>query len=259
MRMTVPAHLLRLGQLRPLVRYVDERQAVVDVHIQMRGPFPAKERVPLPQRVQVRVSIDTQAGFHEESTVWLPLQGDTGMVRMELVEPERWWPAGLGEQALYELKVALLYADAVVEEKTCELGLTSIRRRRSDTGCNLLLVNGREFAVQAVVPIDHFQENRLLPVTGDALLVVRDHYGPDVLYDAADRAGILLIQCIPLDAGGVPEQQVADEVTRLSRHPSLVGWCVSPQGELARDVARCITALDPTHAVFTAAPGSWAA
>jgi len=257
--MTTPANLLRFSNIRPLVRYVDEDQAVVDVHFTVQPPFPAKTSLPLPGQVHVCVAVSTESGFHDEKITDVALDQDHGMVRFDLVSPTRWWPAPMGNQQLYDISVSLLFDDDVVDEQTSTVGLTSVRRATDQSDCLILLVNGQEFQADSVIPVDHYQENLLLPVSGDSILVVRDHYGPDVLYDAADRAGILLVQCVPIDRDGQPEHTVLEHVTRLAKHPSLAGWCVSPQGELSQTLAGQIRLVDPTHNVFMDAPSNWAA
>jgi len=256
--MTTPAHLLRLSHIRPLVRYVDEDQAVIDIHVHLKPPFPAKDALPLPDTVQVCVSVSADEGFRDEQISAMSLSATEGVVRFELVQPQRWWPAGLGDQSMYEVEVALLFNGEVVDDVSTAVGLTSVRRCNED-GRWVLLVNGQEFEANTVIPIDHFQENRLLPVAGDSIIVVRDHYGPDLLYEAADRAGILLVQCVPINSKARPEQDVIEHVARLAAHPSLAGWCVSPQGKLSQAVAGRIKELDPTHNVFIDAPSNWAA
>src|SRR5690606_21495749 len=99
-----------------------------------------------------------------------------------------------------------------------------------------LIVNGELCAIESVVSVDRSDESRMLPAAGNSLLVVRDHYGTDLLYDAADRAGILMVQCVPIHPQGAPEQDVAVEVSRLASHPSLAGWYVGHLGELTERI-----------------------
>jgi hypothetical protein len=116
------------------------------------------------------------------------------------------------------------------------------------------VVNGKECKVGAVLPVDEVHEKHLLPVTGDSIMVVRGHWGTDVLFEAADRAGVLLIQAIPVDADGRPEATVVDQVNRLSRHPSLAGWFVGHLGHYTERMSYLIQSLDPTHSIWRQLP-----
>lgn len=246
-----------LDLVRPVVRYVDEAQAVIDVHFALKPRVPTRAITTGPSLVDVRVEIDGDDGFHDEMEKAIHLDNLRGVARMEMVHPQRWWPAGMGEQAMYRLSVHLLSGGASMTTMTANFGLTSVRRGE---GTDLqLLVNGRLHLIGAVLPIDAVDETGLLPAGGDSLLVVRDHYGPDLLYEAADRAGILLVQCIPIDPAGHPEFDAATAVARLSSHPSLAGWCVGHLGDLSNEMAGCLRRLDPVHNVFTRVPREWAA
>ena len=91
-------------------------------------------------------------------------------------------------------------------------------------------------------------------VKDDTLLLVRNHFGPTVLYEAADRAGILLVQCVPLSHASEPDVNVAQQVDRLAAHPSLAGWMVDHNSRIADRMANRIQYLDPTRQVFRDLP-----
>lgn len=232
--------MMQIESVRPLVRYVDESQAVVDTTVVTRCDQMANN-------ARLLVSIGGEGGFHDECEA--KITGDAVRVRMDLVQPERWWPACMGEQPLYELAVKLIVGGVCVDEKVVTLGLTSIRTGGAD-----LLVNGHICEIEHVVMVDNVNERQLLPASGNSLLIVRDHYGPDVLYQAADRAGILLIQCVPIHVEATPEVDVAAEVDRLAAHPSLAGWFVGHLGRVADAVAEHIAKVDPTRSIFRALP-----
>ena len=250
---------LRFGSVRPLVRYVDDRQAVIDTRFTALDPPDAAG--PSTRAVEVLIEVDGEDGFHDEGAARVTTRLGAGSFRFEIVEPQRWWPAGMGEQALYTLNIRLLFDDGVVDKKSFTLGLTSVRRDHA-LGQQFgpqLLVNGRICEVQDVLVIDRVDESSLLPATGESLLLVRDHYGCESLYDAADRAGILLIQSVPIDPNGTPEAAVADQVDRLASHPSLAGYFVGHLGDLTQQVTDHIRRLDPTRGVFHDFPLSPAA
>ena len=96
----------------------------------------------------------------------------------------------------------------------------------------------------------------LASVEAAELVLIRGHYGPDVLYDAADRAGILMVQAVPIHPQGQPESEMADQVDRLLSHPSLAGWFVGHLGFMTERIAYCVSSLDPTRNVFRAIPGA---
>ena len=244
---------LKLSAVRPLVRYVDKDQAVIDTHFQTLEPV-HRNGVGFTGEADVHITINGLDGFHDEGQTRTPVHEGKGSVRFELVKPDRWWPAGMGKQNLYELTLRLIQSGHICDQHTATIGLTSVRRDELEPDHPAFLVNGEECPIQSVVMVDRIDENNLLPATGDSLLLVRDHYGPELLYEAADRAGVLLIQSVPISANAQPDDEVCAQINRLASHPSLAGWFVGHLGEVRESVTERIKTLDPTHAVFERVP-----
>ncbi len=246
---------LKLSSVRPLVRYVDEDQAVIDTHFCTAGSIP-QATAGFTGEADVHITIQGLDGFHDEGQTRTPVRDGEGSVRFEVVCPQRWWPAGMGDQPLYKLTLSLIQGDSIVDEQTSTFGLTSVRRDKDHDaqGTPGFLVNGQHCKIQSVIMVDRVDENTLLPATGDSLLMVRDHYGPELLYEAADRAGVLLVQSVPISAEGKPSDEVTKQIDRLATHPCLAGWFVGHLGDVRDKVSQRIKSLDPTHAVFEKFP-----
>jgi len=251
--MTTSAFQLRLSSIRPLVRYVDEERAVIDIRILIHpkntpAGKPASTRA---ARVNLLFKIEGDDGFNDELDFQATLRRDVAVIRYELVCPQRWWPAGMGRQPLYHLSISL--ASDPQNPQTEVIGLTSVRPMDR---AQRLLVNGQECPISQILAVDALDEQGFVPMAGDSLVVIRGHYGPDVLYDAADRAGILLVQAVPIHPNGQPESVMAEEVDRLVGHPSLAGWFVGHLGSMTERIAYCVSSLDPAHNIFRAIPGA---
>lgn len=253
--MSKPDFKLRCA-FKPIVRYVDQDQAVIEIDVSLESALNLSEAPTdeAPLCAKMVVEIHDQNGFSDEYEWLVPLDNGRASAKFDMVHPHRWWPAGMGGQTLYEMTVTLSVSRKLSWTRRHTLGLTSVRQNTTD-GMETLLVNGRCCDIKSIVSVDRRDENRMLPATGDSLLVVRDHYGTDVLYDAADRAGILLLQCVPIHPQGQPETDVADAVDRLSSHPSLAGWYVGHLGDVRQRLTQCLHTLDPAHSVFEHVPG----
>ena len=81
--------VVRLDGIRPLVRYVDEDQAVIDTHFSILPTLPGDHD----SLVEVQLQINGADGFEDEGRTKLQLVNGSGSVRFNIVRPQRWWPA----------------------------------------------------------------------------------------------------------------------------------------------------------------------
>ncbi len=126
----------------------------------------------------------------------------------------------------------------VSDERRLRTGLRSVRLRRwiaSVNGERLFLkgatLGPTRMALAEATPADVRRDVELATDAGLDLLRVHAHVGPPALYDAADRAGLLLWQDLPLQgthARGIRAQAVRQAgamVDLLGHHPSILMWC----------------------------------
>ena len=239
------------------MRYVDRERAVIEMYITTyRRP---DEEIPICEPVDLCIRMTAIDGTVVEDFAAINLSKPNNVVRFDILSPDRWWPAGMGEQALYDLSVAFSVDDEPVAHWQSTIGLTSVRPGKPEIvryfdDQPLLLVNGKECSIHSIVVIEPDDEEHVLPASGDSLLVVRDHYGPDRLYEAADRAGILLLQSVAVHDEDANVDLTA-QVNRLAGHPSLAGWMVGRLNKAGDRIAHQVRELDPTRSVFRNPPG----
>lgn len=163
-------------------------------------------------------------------------------------QPERWWPVGLGDQRLHRLEVVVCSpAGQRSDHRSLDIGLRTVRMRRW-----VLSVNGERIFLKGVnlAPLRahpaHVRTDDVAAVVARAgeahlnLLRPYGHIAHPLLYDAADRAGLLVWQDLPLvgPAGrGVRREAVRQAkaaVDLLAHHPSIMLWCghVRPVGDV---------------------------
>lgn len=169
--------------------------------------------------------------------------------RVTVPEPRRWWPHRLGDQPLY---------DVTVEVGTTQGGLSD--RRRVRTGLRTVEMNRWQFSINGVrmflkgtsfgpsspwwAEVDKDSLRRDVELAKEAgldLIRLYGHVAPPALYDAADEAGMLIWQDLPL-AGPFSQgsRNAATEcaqsaVGTVGAHPSVMLWCghVDPLGDNA--------------------------
>ena len=160
--------------------------------------------------------------------------------RVEVPEPHRWWPHELGDQPLY---------DVTVEVGTTQGGLSD--RRRVRTGLRAVQMDNWQFSVNGVriflkgtsfgpatpwwAEADEAGLRRDVELAKEAglnLIRAYGHVAQPSLYDAADEAGMLIWQDLPLvgpfprgnrdAAGGFCQHFFADSHPAVST--ALVDW-----------------------------------
>lgn len=180
-------------------------------------------------------------------------------VPIEIRQPKLWYPAGYGDQPLYDFSAQVSIAGQTADKRDTKTGLRSIvlDRHPDQWGRSFqFLVNGIPvFAKGAdVIPFDSFpnrvttaQYRRILQSARDANMNMIRHWGggyyeTDEFYQICDELGIMVWQDFMFGNDWQPgtyafkqtiEAEAEDQVRRLRNHPSIVIWCGNNETEVA--------------------------
>ena len=176
-----------------------------------------------------------------------------GVAGIDVPAPRLWWPAGMGEQPLYEVTVDLLDgAGELLDTATRRIGLRTlgIERRKDRWGESFQFrVNGVRFfakganwipadAILSRLTLDDYR--RLLVDAVDANMNMLRVWGggiyeDDLFYDLCDELGICIWQDFMFSCSAYPsfddefmanvKAEAEDNVRRLRHHPSIALWC----------------------------------
>jgi beta-mannosidase len=215
-----------------------------------------------PATVSVRYS-DNNKPITVVETLNLHAGTNAITVPLEIRQPKLWYPAGYGDQPLYEFTAQLSFGTQgnarISEERKTKTGLRSIvlRRQPDRWGRSFeLVVNGIPvFAKGAdVIPFDSFPNRvttadyrRILESARDANMNMIRHWGggyyeTDEFYQICDELGIMVWQDFMFGNDWQPgaydfklniEAEAEDQVRRLRNHPSIVVWCGNNETEAA--------------------------
>ena len=178
---------------------------------------------------------------------------------IEIRQPKLWYPAGYGDQPLYDFSAQVSAGSTVSDERKTRTGLRSIvlRRELDKWGRSFeFIVNGIPiFAKGAdVIPFDSFPNRvttanyrRILESARDANMNMVRHWGggyyeTDEFYQICDELGIMVWQDFMFGNDWQPgtyafkqniEAEADDQVRRLRNHPSIVLWCGNNETEVA--------------------------
>ncbi|MEM8874442.1 MAG: glycoside hydrolase family 2 protein [Planctomycetota bacterium] len=172
-------------------------------------------------------------------------------IPLEVTNPLLWWPAGQGDQPLYDLHVELTTAAGdPLDDFACRVGIRSVRLDQSEdeTGSRFAwVINGREIFCKGAnwIPDDCFpvrvtkdQLRQSLTAAVDAHVNMIRVWGGGLyashdFYDLCDELGIMVAQDFMFACAMYPEEepyrtQVESEAVfqlrDLARHASLIHW-----------------------------------
>lgn len=220
---------VRIARLKVLCREADAHRAVVAFQATLDSDAAR------PVRVATTVGGVDHAAVH-------PLAAGDNTIdwTVTIDSPGLWWPHSLGEAVLHDVRVAVHLDgdDSPSDVRLLRTGLRTVRLRNwiaSVNGERLFLKGSNQgptrMALGEATPAELRRDVELAVDTGLDLLRVHGHVSRPELYDAADEAGLLLWQDMPLQWGyarGIRRQAVRQAraaVDLLGHHPSIALWC----------------------------------
>jgi beta-mannosidase len=232
----------RLARVRPLVTVAPDGSGRVEVHADVeRAGTGAGTGLVLTAEV---------AGHRVETAV--PAGADSAVAVVEVPDVRLWWPAGHGEQPLYDLSFALAEPGAAepLDTGARRIGFRTITvdTRPDEHGTPFTIeVNGKPVFVKGAnwIPDDHFLTRitrervarRVDQAVGAHMNLLRVWGGgvfeSEDFYDVCDERGVLVWQDFLLACAAYPEEEplwsefeaeARENVARLTSHASLALW-----------------------------------
>lgn len=206
----------------------------------------------------VRVERETDAPLNlslavagGEASVTIPAGESEATVTVEVDAVERWWPAGHGEQPLYDAVVSLFVEGDETDAATRRVGFRDLRWETAPDADGTpfqLVVNDRPVFVKGVnwIPDDAFftrvdrarYARRLGQAKAANVNLVRvwggGVYESDDFFDVCDELGLLTWQDFTLACAAYAEEdplrseveaEARDNIVRLAHHASLAVLC----------------------------------
>ncbi len=238
----------RLDSVRPLVTRAEPRMAEVNIHCEVLASAPADDET---LKLQAELSGPDGRTFNQaiESAA-----SDAPVLKIEVPDPQRWWPRGHGEQPLYELRITLASekdnSEQILDKWEGRIGLRDVRlnTESDEVGSAFTFeINGKPIFCKGAnwIPDDCFPTrvtlNRyrqrieqaaeanmnMLRIWGGGI------YETKMFYDLCDELGIMVWQDFLFACAAYPEEppfrdlvkaEARHQISRLSPHPSLVLW-----------------------------------
>jgi len=226
------------------VRTVDCNHRYADIKIAVKLDTVTEEeflcKLTLSCREQViEHNLTFRAGEDSQSTV------------IRIKSPLLWWPAGYGEQHLYNLELGLLNSDEIIDRIQKRIGIRTAKLNRSpdEYGEKFQFeINGQPVFAKGAnwVPASIFAgavgssdyEKLLSAAAKSNINMLRvwggGYYEAEKFYELCDHLGIMIWQDFMFACAYYPdrrwfleevEKEAAIIIKRLRNHPCLVLWC----------------------------------
>ncbi len=218
---------VRIERLRVLCRDADAKRA----HLRIATRLDSDRFT----QIAVRTRLDGVVVDEQQPSI---AAGDNDVEwTVDVRDPALWWPRALGDQPLINVEVEVTIDGEVSDRRRRRTGLRQITW--DDWVCTVngekLFVKGANLLPTRALPADATADEMRADVDaavdlGLDALRVHGHIADRPLYDAADEAGILLLQDFPLQWGHARSirQQAVDQaraaVDTLGHHPSIALW-----------------------------------
>jgi beta-mannosidase len=196
-------------------------------------------------------NVTVHLGSENVATATAKVQDGRAKAEISVANPRLWWPAGMGGQPLYDVKVELLdAAGRVLDSSTKRIGLRTLRTiEQSDKEPMHFVVNGVPFFAKGAnwIPADSFATRLTKEVlrryAADAVAANMNclrfwgggYYEDDALFDACDELGLCIWLDFKFGCTTYPSYDQAfldnvkaearDNLRRLRHHPSIALWC----------------------------------
>ena len=195
------------------------------------------------------------------ATKHVALAAGKGSAKITVAKPQLWWPAGMGAQPLYTVKVTLLDArDQPLDASTKRVGLRTLQavQQTKDTTMHFV-ANGVPFFAKGGnwIPADQFATRltpeRLRRYMEDAVAANMNslrfwgggYYEEDALFDLCDELGLCVWLDFKFSCTTYPAfdpaflanvtAEARDNLKRLRHHPSIAVWCGNNEIMFFRD------------------------
>jgi beta-mannosidase len=241
----------RLADVR-LSQAIERDGARISAEVRIERAEIGRDSDPLPRPIEARFRVEHPNGQTASVTSAIDPAGTAAVLAVEIVEPELWWPNGLGGQPLYRIEVQLVEGSTTLDTRSFQMGLRTLELRREPDAWGesfSFVVNGVPIFAKGSnwIPADTFP-GRVHPDRLEALLgaaaaanhnMIRvwggGYYEVEAFYDLCDRLGILVWQEFMFACSVYPlgdeafladvQGEVLEQVRRLRHRACLALWC----------------------------------
>jgi len=257
--------LVTCGIWRPIALEAWDQARINDFHISLKRISPEVARLTAEielrstAAVEVNLMIDSLSRKIERAERQFNLRPGLNLLTIEVVipKPALWWPNGLGDQPLYDLRAQLRVSAKPIDQVVTRIGLRTLQLEQMGDSWGKsfqFVINGVPIFAKGGnwIPADSFptrvtpeRYRYLLRSCRDANMNMLRVWGGGIyeneeFYNLCDEMGILVWQDFMFGNSLYPADQpfldsiteeAIDNLKRLRNHPSLALWCGNNESE----------------------------
>ena len=214
---------------------------------------------PRSARVQIAVAGENFEGYSDSLAGRVTLQPGPNKVSLKLAvkTPRLWWPWShpeLGGPSLYRARAVVSIGDQAADEQSHLFGIKEVKLAETGPEAFFFYVNGKRLSFRGTngFPTQYYSKitpeyladyYRKLKENNLDILIIHDHQAPPLVYEAADREGLVLLQnftliwqvnvCDFIRPNGDPRltnnaevigRMATEAIWYLYNHPSIFWW-----------------------------------
>jgi len=215
--------------------------------------------IPQAALVQIQAQGENFEGYSETLAGRVMLPPGPNKVRLTLLvdQPRLWWPwdhPELGAPSLYRARAVVSIGDQAADEQSHVFGIKEVKLTETGPEAFFWSVNGRRLSLRGTngIPTEYYSKItpeyladyfRLLKANNMDVLIIHDHQAPPMVYEWADREGMVILQnftliwevnvCDFIRPNGDPEltnnaevigRMAIEALWYLYNHPSIFWW-----------------------------------
>jgi beta-mannosidase len=251
--------LVTSGIWRPVTLEAWDQAKFTNLHIlqksvtSSRAHLDAEVELVATVEAEAKLLVDSPSSKFEaqEQSIKLRSGQNTVTVSIDVFNPSLWWPNGLGQQPLYDLRARLFVHSKLIDQMSTRIGLRSLELQQKPDRWGKsfqFVINGVAVFAKGGnwIPSDTFptrataeRYRHLIQSCRDANMNMLRVWGGgiyenDTFYDLCDEMGILIWQdfmfanaLYPADETFLDNvrQEAIDVLKRLRNHSSVALWC----------------------------------
>lgn len=239
----VRLHLSRGAVIDNIILRPDWQQGLANPVLQAEIRYRANTRGPVTLRLTATPDNFNGQRYQQQFPVTLNRTDGTAQslrVTLPMNAARLWWPVGYGKPNLYRIRATLKDNQGLMDSAVTRTGLRKMVEQPDNKGWQIndkrLFIKGSNYIgspwLSTMTKKKYRRDLKLVEAMNANAIRVHSHVAGRALYEAADEAGLMIWQDVPLQWGYDNSEAFADNAARQTREmveqfgnsPAIIAW-----------------------------------